>query len=176
MRITNCSPASRHFAYASSSGRTLLTGEVSAEISIQGVFNASLKSDLDANRARMRLSDKDRQFIAWLLAEDSKEIVVAAAIPIPVKSVKIKKEPVQLGDVRKGSMIPVLEVPAREATRVTPVEPGKAKSLADLKQHNQAVKLPKAGLPTPGLPNFGQSILTKKESLENARGLVGGRI
>ena len=187
MRITNCSPASRHFAYASSSGRTLNPGDTSADIPIQEIFNPSLKADLDANRARLRLSEKDKQFIAWVLAEDCREIVQAAPIPVPDKAAKKQKPLVKPEDVRKGSKIPVMDVPPRDAPKAIFIEPGKAKSLAELKQHNQAVKRPvpqanpPKGIPMAdtmgsGTPDFGQTSMTKAESLQNARNITGGRI
>ena len=175
MRITNVSTASRHFAYAGNSGRTLRSGEVSAEMPLATMLKPALKADLAANRVRLRLSDQDRATIAWILQEDARKIVVAEPIPPAPKPAAPKpaaNKPVGL--------VPVIEKAPEEPPRAIFMEPGKARSIQDLQRHNQAVRVsnPPAGIPinhggSAGQPDFGTNRLTGRESVQNARGILG---
>ena len=184
MRITNVTAGSRYFSYASSSGKTLGSGQSSQELPIETAFHPSLKADLAADRIRLRLGTTDREFLSWLIHEDEKEIKVKAPpppAPKPVKKIAEFIHPAKLIAEKAKA-----KDKDEEAPKAIFVVPGQAKSLQDLKAHNRGVKAPKRAV-VPGIkvdpdqvtgcPNFGQPpTMTNKEQVENAKQVLGGII
>lgn len=164
MRITNIMSGPHYFQYAASAGRTLQSGEQSAEIPLDAMFRPELRADVKSDRIRIRLSDQDKQELAWLQEQDTRKIEIKKPVPKPVPP-PVKKPLIVAPVLPPNSKVPVSEKPAE------PRKHGHSPSLQDLKDQNKGVKF----VATPGVPQTDPPP-GPQEALKNAKSILGGKV